>query len=92
MQVLTTVLKAALDPAAAYAREGAALQHQLQSALKQAGAADTAQPLMDIVWTKTLQRMYFLAKRYVFRRHDCVQPVHVSTLQRLRLGHEAAAT
>ena len=64
VQVLANTVKAKFDPAVAYATEGAALQAQLQQAVDQAEASALVHQVQHVVWTKTLERMYFLAKQY----------------------------
>lgn len=63
MQVIESTVKAKFDPAVAYATEGAALQAQLQQAVDQAEASALLHQVQHVVWTKTLQRMYFLTKQ-----------------------------
>ena len=63
MQVLAGIIKAKFDPSVAYATEGAALQAQLQKAVNHAAPSDLVHQVQHVVWTKTLQRMYFLAKQ-----------------------------
>ena len=58
------VLKVKLEPQAAYTLEGVQLQEQLQHALDQGAPGPELDQIKGIVWTKTLQRMYFLTKRY----------------------------
>lgn len=58
------VLKANLDPHDAYMLEGVKLQAQLKHTLEHSLPGAERDQLKGIVWTKTLQRMYFLTKRY----------------------------
>lgn len=64
LQVLMNVLKAKLDPHAAFMLEGANLKAQLKHAVEHSHPGSDLDLLKGIVWTKTLQRMYFLTKRY----------------------------
>jgi hypothetical protein len=64
VQVLASIIKAKFEPANAYATAGVALQEQLHHAVA-SSQSDVAHLVKHVVWTKTLQRMYFLAKQYV---------------------------
>lgn len=71
VQVIATIIKAKFEPALAYATEGVALQAQLQEAVERAEPSDIVHQLKHVVWTKTLQRMHFLAKQYVAMSTAC---------------------
>jgi hypothetical protein len=72
VQALASIIKTKFEPAIAYATEGAALQKQLQRAVE-CNHSDLAQSVKHVVWTKTLQRMYFLAKQYVAFLCECAE-------------------
>eukprot|EP00892_Ulva_mutabilis_P006640 jgi/Ulvmu1/4348/UM002_0072.1 len=62
-EVLMKVFKVKMDPQNAYAQEGVQLQAQLQQAMDDGMPGAEVDQLKGIVWTQTLQRMYFLTKR-----------------------------
>lgn len=63
-EVLQKFLKAAIDPAEMYAREGTAPFQQLQARLADADTPpEAAGALQTIAWSASLQRLYTLVNR-----------------------------
>lgn len=75
VQILCDVTKTKFDPASAFAKEGEALQAELQQAVDSAEQSELVHQVRHVVWTKTLQRMFYLAKQCVFL--TCLHPLHL---------------